>query len=72
MKWSVRIPVNELMDPIFVVPKGFRFVFYSSNSMVKYYYRWPLHYLVKLYIKLYYWWLLHAYVKLKKSAISGR
>ena len=73
MKWSVAIKVwDETFEPMFAVPKGFRFVYFNHTLGAKIYYRWPINYLVKLYIKLYYWFLIHIYVKLKKTSIPGR
>lgn len=72
MKWSVEIPVSSINEPMFRIPKGFRFVYHSSSKYFNYYYRWPLNYLVKLYIKLYYWYLMNFYVRTKKTIISKR
>ena len=73
MKLSVEISGLELASGrAFDPPKGFRFVYHSPNRYSSFYYRWPLNYLVSLYIKVYYWFMKHVYVKLKRPSFPGR
>jgi hypothetical protein len=72
MKWSIKIPLTFKNEPMFQIPKHFKFVYHSTNSFVDYYYRWPLNHFVSLYIKLYYWFIIHIYAKIKKGFFSKR
>lgn len=74
MKWSIAIDVfnSRKRESMFDPPKKFIWVYYNRTLEANVYYRWPLNYLVSLYIKAYYWFLVHIYVKIKRSIIRKR
>ena len=58
MKFSFKTPLFDNNDPIFTVPKHFRFVYHSNITDDSYYYRWPFNYFVSFYLKVYYWFII--------------